>query len=61
MMDFKLNYSETNKLKIFNSKHFNKCNSGTSVIFTNTSIGTKIEIRCNKCLKVKDISDYSSW
>lgn len=60
-MMFNVSYLERELLKKFQNKHFKLCEAGTSVIFTGTGIGVKIEIRCNKCQKIKDITDYSIW
>lgn len=52
---------ERKSLKKFKKKHFNDGHSACSVIFTETGIGRKVEVRCNGCFKIKDISDYESW
>jgi hypothetical protein len=30
-------------------------------LFTNTGIGSVVEVRCNRCSKTVNISDYASW
>lgn len=32
-----------------------------SYIITRTEIGNIVEVRCNKCKKVHDITDYDVW
>lgn len=61
MANYTLTEIEQKKAEKFNKKHYKKCNSGMSVIFTETGIGLKVEVRCNICNKIKDISDYGSW
>jgi len=61
MSRYSLDDTEKQKSKKFNKKHYEKCDSGMSVIFTETGIGLKVEVRCNKCNKIKDISNYDTW
>ena len=61
MKEFNLTNIEYVKLKKFQEKHYKKCLSGTSVIFTGTGISVKVEVKCHKCEKIKDISDYNVW
>lgn len=32
-----------------------------SYIYTDTPIGTIVEVRCNKCGQIHDITDYDTW
>lgn len=62
-MVFKLNKKEKDKAEEFMKKHKScRCNGEYfSYIFTPTGIGYSIEIRCNSCNEVLDITDYSAW
>lgn len=62
-MNIKLTDIEVKSFKKFQKKHRKICNKNTnfSYIITPTGIGTGINIRCNKCMKEKDITDYGSW
>lgn len=55
--------NESKAQREFSEEHYTKCNSklGTSLILTGTGIGTAIEIRCNKCGEIKNITDYECW
>lgn len=61
MANYELTEDEQKKATKFKEKHYKKCNSGTSIIFTETGIGLVVKVQCDNCGKLKDISDYSSW
>lgn len=58
---YSLNDVETASLVKFQDKHYKKCKGETAVTFIETGIGSNITVKCMKCGKVKDISDYGSW
>lgn len=62
---FRLNDVETTSLNIWSANHQKSCGrlreSTYTTMFTGTAIGMKSEVKCNKCGKVKDITDYESW
>lgn len=58
---FSLTEAESLLLEEFQKKHYKKCNANISVIFTQTGIAPHVEVRCNLCNEIKDISDYASW
>jgi hypothetical protein len=47
----------------FQNKHYakHKFRGGTPVTLTPTGIGVHVEVKCPKCLKTEDISNYDSW
>ena len=47
----------------FQSKHYkqHRFHGGTPVTLTPTGIGVHVEVRCPKCNKTEDISNYDSW
>lgn len=62
-MEFEINKSEL--VTKFREEHKN-CPTSTiggrvSFIFTPTGLGTIIELRCNGCGKVKNITDMNKW
>lgn len=67
-MVFTLNEKESAKHNKFTKKH-SKCNDrtdtiGTShieTIFVATGLGYIISVKCKKCGKEKDITDYDMW
>ena len=56
-MKFELNNVELEHYNEFIQEH---CGN-IEVIFTNTGIGTLIEVHCKGCGCRKNISDYSAW
>ena len=52
---------EYNKAEKFRNKHWKKCKSGILYKIYPSAIGTGLYIKCNKCNKQKDITDYSVW
>lgn len=40
---------------------FGAIGGGFSFIFTPTSIGTIVKIKCEKCGEIVDITDFDSW
>ena len=61
MNDYTLTIIEKVRVEKFQKEHDEKCESGISVIFTQTGIANAVEVRCNKCQQIIDISDYSTW
>lgn len=59
-MTFELSEEETLKADEFRKVH-KDCKGLFSYIFTPTGIGFSVEIRCNKCGKILDITDYNTW
>lgn len=51
LVKFKTNTIKSAKAKL----------SETAVTFIATGIGSNITVKCMKCGKAKDISDYGSW
>ena len=51
---------EFNASRKFRKKH-KKCKSNMDYIVYTSAIGQSIHIRCNKCKKEKDITDYGCW
>lgn len=59
---FDLNESESKMAVAFVEKHHGMGHGSTyRYIFTPTGIGDKVVIKCVRCKKKKDISDYDSW
>ena len=56
-----INDTERTRLNKFVTKHGKKCENTVSIILTYTGVGVVIELRCNACHTIKDISDYSIW
>jgi hypothetical protein len=62
MASYKLNPVEKYKAEKFHRKHYKKCDTvDISIIMTETGIGVNVNIQCNKCLKINDISNYENW
>ena len=59
-MTFNLSKEEELKVEEVRKIH-KKCKGTFSYIFTPTGIGFGVEIRCNECGEVLDITDYSNW
>jgi len=47
--------------KNFSEKHYKKCKSGIMYMVYPTGIGNTIYIKCRKCKKEKNITDYRCW
>ena len=64
-MSFELNDIESARYKRWTQNHEKVCppNRGTtySVTFTPNGIGVGVSIKCSKCGKSKDITDYDCW
>ena len=67
MTEFTLSKSEEEKARVFRIKHVKTCRHETAIgglfqyIFTPTSIGQAVEIKCVGCKKTKDLTDYKTW
>lgn len=57
-MKFELTEYEKKKANKFRKKHMHGCMSYT---FSLTGIGIAVKIKCQKCKKKKNITDYDSW
>ena len=54
--------AEDDLYKEFFDKHHKKCSiTKTKVIINHGAIGTSIKVKCPKCKKTKDITDYKCW
>lgn len=51
---------EKEEIVKFKDKH-KKCKNTMSYIFTTGAIGRGLEIKCNGCCVIKDITDISHW
>ncbi len=66
-MKFELNNVEIENLKRFDNEHecMNKyagaIGGRLSFVFTPTSIGSMVEVKCNICKRVEDITDYDCF
>ena len=66
-MKFELNEIEEQCYKEFYNKHKNcsgemgAIGGGLSIIITPIGLGSCIEVRCNKCGEIEDITDISNW
>lgn len=45
----------------FSSEHYNSCKSNVQYIVEGTGIGDVITVKCKKCGKEKNITDYDCW
>ena len=67
MIEFKLNEKENDLAEKFMQEHRHpEVYKGTigghiNYIFTPTSIGDSVNIRCNICDKEENITDYDTW
>jgi len=54
---------EQKRYDTFNDKEYKKCQyrGGLPVTITPTGVGNHVEVKCPKCGKTKDISNYDSW
>lgn len=66
-MVFELSEIESEEAKNFMEKHYSSCYVPTTIggmfsyIITPTGVGYSIEIRCNICGEIIDVTDYGSW
>ena len=69
-MNFILNEKEVERWGKFDKKHRKKCGKGKNdsigtscieTVFVGTGIGDIVTVRCSKCGKEKDITDYDRW
>lgn len=68
-MKFELNEVEEKAWIEFDKLHQSTCSKYTGAvgespvqtIFTATSIGTDVTVRCKRCKAVKNITDMDSW
>lgn len=66
-MEFKLNKAEEAAWQQFYNEHKYCANSMGAIggqftfIFTPTGVGTCVEVKCNACQKIKDITDIDNW
>lgn len=69
---FSLNEVEAQKCEVWYIKHLDAhrelapdnemiADLPVTFLFTNTGIGSVVEVRCNRCSKTVNISDYASW
>ena len=60
---FNPNGTEKAKFNAFLEKHFKKCKIGKvkMTISYGSAIGVSLMVKCPKCKKTKDITDYSVW
>lgn len=58
-----LDIIEQERYDNFSKKHYEKHKfiSGVPVTFTPTGVGVHVVVKCPKCGKEKDISNYESW
>jgi hypothetical protein len=69
MYTFQLEPDEIKKADKFEKKHFKSCwkkgmgaiGGGFEFVFVPTSIGTLSLIRCAKCKKDLQLTDFSTW
>jgi hypothetical protein len=62
MITYSLNDIESKAFKKFYKKHSKTCkNSYELVTFTATGIGYVITVKCPRCEKEKDVTDYNCW
>ena len=66
-MQFKLTELETNRWKDFEMKHF-PCSKNTGAIggifdfiISPTSIGSFVKVKCTRCGKMENITDYDKF
>jgi len=57
---FELSKIEQERKWLFDNVHRN-CDRSTSLVFTPTSIGCCVKVRCNCCKEEVDITDVSCW
>ena len=56
------NKVEDDEYNEFFDKHHKKCGvTKTKVVISHGEIGTSIRIKCPKCKKTKNITDYKCW
>lgn len=61
-MMFDPNETERGRSYDFWEKHHKKCRTNTiKVIITHGEIGTSMKVKCPKCKKTKNITDYKMW
>ena len=62
-MLFELDTLETQRVVRFikDHKECDMCNSKFTYSITPTGIGNVIEIKCNRCGKIKDVTNYDNW
>jgi|WetSurMetagenome_2_1015567.scaffolds.fasta_scaffold264210_5 hypothetical protein len=58
-----LDVVEQERYDKFQKEHYDKhkFRGGTPVTLTPTGVGVHVEVKCPKCGKKKDISNYESW
>jgi hypothetical protein len=62
-MTISLDDVEYERYKLFSKEHYDKHQfpGGVPVTITPTGIGSHVEVKCPKCGKTKDISNYDVW
>lgn len=59
----KLNAEEMRRYRTFVEWHYtrHKFSGGVPVTITPTGIGNHVSVKCPKCKKKKDITNYEAW
>lgn len=57
---FEMSPKELEAAKEFERKHL-KCRGSMEVTFTITGIGLGVRVRCSRCQKEKNVTDYDAW